>query len=114
MELVFSVETTLGLLYVVLQENSDTPKIKVLCFGNLSQTLHLGGFSFLPRNVDRRKCCSLNSKDHRRQFITLSVHFCLKTISVMQRVTRVMKFLAYHLNRTRMYIRLTETDPMRL
>jgi len=33
---------------------------------------------FSLRHADHRKCCQFSSIDDRRQFITLSVHFCLQ------------------------------------
>ena len=43
----------------------------------------------ISSDVDCRKCCQLSLADDRRQFITLSVYFCVHHDVVTQRVARV-------------------------
>jgi len=84
MELVFVVEATLGLSYIVLQGNSGIWKNKgILSSGNLPPNSGLRKIS--PWPIHRHKCCQLPT-DQRRQFITLSVHICVPHYARVGRV----------------------------
>jgi len=61
---------------IVFEWNWAISNNKGISFWNVVQNSELRKVS--PLYVDCRRCCQLSSTDHRRQFITLSVHRCVK------------------------------------